>query len=372
MPIDPLPDWQAVGARVALARRTLGLTQADLATRVELGRSVLAKVESGARHLSALELAKLARETGLPIDWFVADSPPAFASRRTGDLGAPTIVDVRVDVLARDVSQLIEMRLLRPHGERPELAMPRDVAGAEVAAAAVCAHLDADPHRPIDLADAAERLGVFPYSLALPQHDVDGGYVALDEQVGVALINGGQPSARRLYTLAHEIGHHVFQDAYAVDIDVTGRSEAERLIDAFAVHLLLPRPTLEQGWRDLGGGDEPRTAALIIGARYRISWTALCAQLINLGIVDRYQGEVMREATPLGGEYAELGEEIVEELEAPYIPRAVARAAVSGYRSHRLGLGRTLELLHGTLGEADLPDRHEVPLDALAGELRSP
>lgn len=72
MPIDPLPDWQAVGARVALARRTLGLTQADLATRVELGRSVLAKVESGARHLSALELARLARETGLPIDWFVA------------------------------------------------------------------------------------------------------------------------------------------------------------------------------------------------------------------------------------------------------------------------------------------------------------
>ena len=361
-----------MGARVALARRALGLTQADLAARVALGRSVLAKVESGARHLSALELAALARETGLPIDWFVADSPPAFASRRMGDLSAPTVVDVRVEVLARDVSQLIEMRLLRPNSERPDLAMPRDVAGAEEAAATVRAHLDADPDRPIHLADAAERLGIFPYSLALPQHDVDGGYMALDEQVGVALINGAQPSARRRYTLAHEIGHHVFQDAYAVDIDVTGRTEAERIIGAFAIHLLLPRATLEQRWRDLGGNDEPRTAAVIIGARYRISWTALCAQLMNLGILDRYQGEVMREATPVRGEYAELGEQIVAELEAPYIPRAVARAVVSGYRSHRLGLGRTLELLHGTLDETDLPDRHEVPLNALAGELRSP
>ncbi len=371
MPLDPLPDWQAVGLRVAHARNALGLTQADLAARLEIGRSVLAKIEAGARHLSALELAALARETGLPIDWFVAESPPAFASRRTDDLSAPTIIDVRVDVLARDVSQLIEMRLLRPNAERPDLAMPRDVAGAEAAATAVRTRLEPGPDRVLDLAAAAERLGIFPYSLTL-QADVDGRYVALDEQVGVALINGAQPSPRRRYTLAHEIGHHVFHDAYAVDIDVTGRSEAERIIDAFAIHLLLPRATLERQWRELDGAAEPRTAALVIGARYRISWTALCAHLINLGVLDRFQGEVMRETMPVGGEYAELGVDTVDELEAPYVPRAVAQAVVSGYRSHRLGLGRALELLHGTLSEADLPDRHEVPLDALAGELRSP
>ena len=81
----------------------------------------------------------------------------------------------------------------------------------------------------------------------------------------------------------------------------------------------------------------------------------------------------MRESIPVGGEYAEFGVAIVEELEAPCVPRGVARAAISGYRSHRLGLGRTLELLHDTLGEADPPHRHAVPLGALApGELRRP
>ena len=372
MPLTLLPDWPAVGERVALARRTLGLTQADLATRIALDRTALAKVETGNRHLSALELAALARATGLPIDWFVAESAPMVASRRAGELRAPSIGDVRVDVLTRDVTQLLEMRLLRPAASRPELPVPGDVAAAEDAAAAVRAHLGAAADPPIDLAAAAEALGVFAYSLDLPQSNADGGYVAISEDLGVALLNGAQPSARRRYTLAHEIGHHVFQDASAVDLEAAGRSETERAIDAFAIHLLLPRATLQRRWRELRGSDEPRRAALVIGAEYRLSWTALCAHLMNLGVVDRSQGEDMRETSPVRGEYAELGVDIIEELAAPLVPRAVAQAALRGYRSHRLGSGRALELLHGTLTEADLPDRDTIPLDALAGELRSP
>ena len=294
------------------------------------------------------------------------------ASRRAGELRAPSIVDVRVDVLTRDVTQLLEMRLLRPAASRPDLAVPGDVAAAEDAAAAVRAHLGAAADPPIDLAAAAEALGVFAYSLDLPQSNADGGYVAISEDLGVALLNGAPPSARRRYTLAHEIGHHVFQDAYAVDLEAAGRSETERATDAFAIHLLLPRATLQRRWRELRGSDEPRRAALVIGAEYRLSWTALCAHLMNLGVVDRSQGEDMRETSPVRGEYAELGVDIIEELAAPLVPRAVAQAALRGYRSHRLGSGRALELLHGTLTEADLPDRDTIPLDALAGELRSP
>ena len=39
-----------------------------------------------------------------------------------------------------------------------------------------------------------------------------------------------------------------------------------RIIDAFAIHLLLPRATIERQWRELDGEGEPRTAALAIGA----------------------------------------------------------------------------------------------------------
>ena len=92
---------------------------------------------------------------------------------------------------------------------------------------------------------------------------------------------------------------------------------------------------------------------------------------MNLDLLDRHLGEVLREALPRRGEYAELGVDTVEELAAPFVPRSIVQAALRGYRNHRLGVGRTLELLHGTLMEADLPDREEIPLAALAGELRS-
>lgn len=371
MSIANLPDWSAVGARVALARRTLNLTQADLAGRIGLDRSALAKIEAGSRNLSALELAALARATDLPIDWFIAESVPVVASRRAGDLHDSSVIDVRVDVLARDVTQMLEFDLLRPTASKPELSVPRDVGAAEEAAMEVRAHLGYDAESLIDLAVAGESLGVFAYSLALPGSAADGAYVAINSRLGVALLNGTFPSARRRFTLAHEIGHHVFQDAYAVDLEATGRSETERLIDAFAIHLLLPRRRLERRWSELDGGDDPRGAAIFIGAEHRLSWTALCGHLVNLDLLDRHLGEVLREALPRRGEYAELGVDTVEELAAPFVPRSIVQAALRGYRNHRLGVGRTLELLHGTLMEADLPDREEIPLAALAGELRS-
>ena len=370
MPLEYLTDWPAVGARVALARRSIGLTQADLAARIGLERTALAKIESGNRNLSALELVALARAADLPIDWFVAESAPVVASRRAGDLHESSIVDVRVDVLTRDVMQLLELDLLHPAASRPELSVPRDVTAAETAAMAVRAHAGYDAGQLIDLAAAAEALGVFAYSLAFPGSDADGAYVAINDELGVALLNGTHQSARRRFTLAHEIGHHVFQDAYAVDLEATGRSDTESLIDAFAIHLLLPRAALEQRWSDLEGRDDPRSAAIVIGAEYRLSWTALCGHLVNLGLLDRDQGDIQREAMPRADEYDELDAEITEELAPPMVPRLIVRATRLGYRTHRLGTGRALELVHGTLTEADLPNRKTLSRAALAGELR--
>ena len=371
MPPNNLPDWAAIGARVARARNALKLTQADFAARVELDRSALSRIESGSRHLSALELAALARVTDLPIDWFVTESAPAVASRRSGDIHDSTIVDLRLETLTREVAQLIDLNLLRPSADAPKLNLPSDVGGAEEAARQVRARLGNDAGPLTDLASAAESLGLLAYSLLLSENDADGAYASIQDGLGVALLNGGQPSVRRRFTLAHEIGHHVFQDAYAVDVEVTGRSESERIIDAFAVHLLLPRPALKRRWRELNGDDDPRSAAIVIGAEYRLSWTALCGHLVNMDILDRQPGDAMRAALPRGGEYAELGVTVVDELVPPMTPRSVAQAALRGYRTHRLGAGRTLELLHGTLTEEDLPNREEVPLAALAGDLRS-
>ena len=371
MPLTYLPDWPAVGARIALARRTLSLTQAALADRVGLERTALAKVEQGRRGVSALELAALSRATDLPIDWFVAESAPVVASRRVADRQDTSIIDLRVEVLARDVTQLLELELLRPDASKPNLSLPRDINAAEDAATTVRAHLGCGNAPLLDLVAAAESLGVFAYMLEIPRSDDDGAYVAIDDHLGVALVNGARHPARRRFTLAHEIGHHVFQDAYAIDAEAAAGSETERVINAFAIHLLLPRAALTRRWRDLNGNDDPRSAAIVIGAEYRVSWTALCAHLVNLDLLNHTQGEALRKTLPRQREYAKLGLEVIEDAPTPIVPPSIAEAALRGYRTYRLGLGRALELLRGTLTEEDLPDRDEIPLAVIAEELRS-
>ena len=370
-PLERLPDWAAVGARVSQARGALKLSQADLGARVGLDRTVIAKIEGGKRTLSALELVALARATDLPVDWFVLESPPVVASRRAKRPGKTTVADLRVEVLAREAAQLLESGLLRRAGNGLDLqGIPQDVEEAEHIALQVRKHFGYGADNLIDIGAAATDLNLYAYALPLPDHGVDGAYVAIDEGTGVALINGANPSARRRFTLAHEIGHHVFQDEYAIDWNL--ETDTERIVNAFAIHLLLPREALHRRWNELGGhNDRRRAAAITIGAEYRVSWTALCGQLVNVKLLDRHAGEALRGALPRAGEYRELGVDTAEELTPPFVSLPVQQAVLRGYRGHRLGTERSLALLHGTLTEDDLPDRDEIPREALAGELRA-
>jgi predicted nucleotidyltransferase len=67
----------SVGPRVAAARRERGLTQARLAQSSSLDRTALSKIEHGHRTVGALELARIARALGRPLEWFLADRGPA-------------------------------------------------------------------------------------------------------------------------------------------------------------------------------------------------------------------------------------------------------------------------------------------------------
>ncbi|GIH78027.1 hypothetical protein Plo01_44560 [Planobispora longispora] len=74
-------------------------------------------------------------------------------------------------------------------------------------------------------------------------------------------------------------------------------SETERRINAFAVHLLLPRSSLTTAWNASSEGI--RTRAIRLAAEYRVSWSALCAQLKNLGLVREPERQMLLEQRPL-------------------------------------------------------------------------
>lgn len=87
-------SWAQLGARIAQARKTAGLTQEQLTQEIGLERSAVSKIESGGRELGALELGRVAQALKRPVHWFVSVPSPSLSSRRSSLAGrAPHAID---------------------------------------------------------------------------------------------------------------------------------------------------------------------------------------------------------------------------------------------------------------------------------------
>jgi Zn-dependent peptidase ImmA (M78 family)/transcriptional regulator with XRE-family HTH domain len=357
------------GQRIAQGRTEAEMTQADLAEAVGLDRTAIAKLEAGSRHVSATELVAIAYAVDRPIDWFVTESPPSVISRRSDPAagGHSRLLDLAVDGIARDVAFLADQKVLSYTAERPSLELPIDLASAE-SLAGQARDLMGSPAGPLlDLQRAAEGVGLLAFSQDLGEAGRDAAYVEV-ASLGVALINGRADPGRRRFNLAHELGHHLFGDAYAPEVAINAREETERLINAFAVHLLLPRREVCETWSSLGDLDV-RLAAISVSFTFRASWTATCHQLRTLGLLEDVDRARLVATRPTSADAIALGERWVAELDPPAVPPEYGRRVMAGYQSGKLAAARTVELLWGTVAFADLPEQRPMPLESLRRDL---
>jgi len=367
--LDRQAEQRRIGDRVAQARNDAGLTQGALAERIGMERTQLVRVEIGERRITVSELAALADELGLSLEWFITDSPPAVLSRRSDaskDASSPSL-DLAVDRAARDVRFLLERGVV-DYQDRPIVAVPTTFEQAESLAGHVRTELGLDFGPIPDLGRVAERLGVVWFCEALDGEAGNGACVELpaggDRRLGVAVVNGSTEPGRRRWTLAHEVGHFLMGDAFASEHPP---GETERFIDAFVVHFMLPRDGVAQIWQELASATL-RRRALAVAARYQVSWTAACNQLRNLRLIDYAARGQLAEDVPTRGEFVAAGEMWGQELRPPAVAPKYERAVLDAYVAGLLSHDRTLELLRGTFESKDLPPRHEVgPYPALSG-----
>jgi Zn-dependent peptidase ImmA (M78 family)/DNA-binding XRE family transcriptional regulator len=361
--------WEAVGVRIAEARRVAGITQEQLAEDAGFDRTALSKIETGRRQINSLELARLAQALRRPLEWFVVEPPPAILSwraRRASSVETSS-TELLLEDLASDVELLQELEVL----QEPVSRTPVDLASAEAAVAAADAIRQelALGDGPIDLLEVSGRLGLYAFLLDLEEDEVDGAYLAL-EKGGVAVINGRNEPGRRRFTLAHEIGHYLAQDEYSADSSIgTSTSDKESLIDVFAIHLQLPSAVAESEWSELHGDDRPREVAMILAARFRLSWSAVCAQLRNLELISQQEFARLLRDPPTRADWAELGIILTPALDAPVVPPAFASAVVRAYKKYDLTAERAVEMLRGTVSASELPVPPSVPLEALTPEI---
>ena len=358
-----------LGRHIADARTEAGLTQADLAARVGLERTALVRIESGDRKVSATELVVIAGALDRPVDWFFAEPPAAVVSRRRDPAvgGFSRALDRALENAARDVAFLEDRRLLLS-AERSVRNAPASFEDAENLARSVRAEAGQPDGPLLDLQSVAESLGLLGFSIALGPDAGDAAYVEVGN-FGVAVINGMTDPGRRRFSLAHELGHHLTGDAYEPSPRL-GASDTERMFNAFAAHLLMPRSSVLSIWDEFSARS-PRLAAIAVAVRFSVSWTAACNQLKNLGLIDSREQERLLGDDLRRGELFEFGERFAVELEPPSVPAAYAQAVVSAYRKRQLTAAKTVELLHRSVGEADLPEPDAMSLDELRRELRT-
>jgi Zn-dependent peptidase ImmA (M78 family) len=96
--------------------------------------------------------------------------------------------------------------------------------------------------QPINIYDVCEKLEV---DVKFVDVDMEGLYVSL-RSAPTILLSRLRPFPRRVFTCGHELGHHVFNHGFKVDIlsddsaDPVDKSNDEKLVDAFAAALLMP------------------------------------------------------------------------------------------------------------------------------------
>jgi len=331
-----------------------------------MGRTVLAKIETGARRVGAVELARLANALDMRIEWFFEDAPPTVVSRRgSAEPGVPIQrIDRYVERLARELTFLGSIVDSLDLPASPGLPAPTDTPDAERVASDVRDRLGYKGRQPaLELVERAARIGLLVFSLDCGPGAADGASVLLDRG-GVAVVNGNRHLGRRRLTAAHEIGHYVFGDEYSTDWNLLdgSASRTESLIDRFARALLLPAGAMRNLWR---AGEDTRTDAVLIAARFRVDMATLATRLSELDLASPDETAEVRSTVTRKADIVEHDLFVPRELDPPDLPRVYVKSVLDAYQRREISAARALSFLLETWDEDDLPELAMLPADAI-------
>lgn len=356
-------DGKTLGERIIEARKARDLTQEYLAATIGIDRSALGLIEKGRRKVSAIELVDLAAALTTPLAWFVREPVAAVISRRA-EAGPNHEVTARLDqtleLFAGDIAELLADGVIQAAPDRPTWQTPHSVASAETVARQVREHLGLGNEPLTDVAAVAERFGLFSCAMGFGEQGADGALVEVDRGAGVAVIDGDVRVGRRRMSLAHELGHWLFGDAF----DSNTSTDTEQMITSFAAFFLAPRAGVSALWNQYRS-EQLRDTVIRVAGTYRLSWSAAVLHLHTLQLITDEQRRGLEPHRPTIGEFAKLQITLdTDELRPPSVSPGLAAAVLDAYVDLRISAPRTVELLRGQLDIGELPQpRAETAAD---------
>jgi len=375
-------DPKIVGARLADARKSAGMTQQEAADALDLARTTLVAIEKGERRTNPHELISLARLyrqsvsdiVGRPIvtESFVPQfrSSPGIGDQEPEiDAIAQTLQALSEDFVA--LENLRSMPLMRnyPNEYQTSGGIPDQV--AEDVATAERNRLGMGDGPIGNLRDRlASDVGIRIFCFGMPSRIA--GLFAYNDDLGACIgINSKHPRDRRNWSLAHEYGHFLmtrYQPEITV-LTVSGRTnKRERLADGFARHFLMPAGGLNRRFTELHRSSESGiTLAHVcsLANLYQVSVQALMLRLEELrrlptGTWDRLKDEGFK----VQHAQALLGID-VESAPIETLPTRYIDLAVAAFRDGQLSEGQLAKYLRTTrLGAREQVEHSEGKIHA--------
>lgn len=343
----------ALGGRIASTRKRSGLTQAELARRLELSRTTLVAVEKGERRMSDGELIRCAEILAVSLHellrpgWVEGAIAPRFRLPRLEEVDRGELQGV-VEVLRQLACKLVTLEQLldirRPPSQIEAIGTfhafgtaagldPR--LAAESAAQMVRAHLGLGDGPAVALDELFEveaGLKIF-YLEELPPSVA--GLLIWGSEIGANVaIQPRLPRELRRWALAHELGRCLF-DPEAGDVLPARGRERKQTADVFAASFakafLLPGPGVSRQFADRCRSNVGRfTVADVVrmAGLFEVPLREMALRLEELGLVARgiYEGLAARAAPAktagMGEAKAGSGEPPPPRLPARYVALA--------------------------------------------------
>lgn len=229
------------GERVKQAREIRGLTQEDLAARVNSSQPHISLVEQNAESPSEGLLEAIALATGFPRAFFFRNKGPDFPLgsllyRKSRQISAAGTAEIRQH--ARIALELVTYLGQNKHFKSIPVAIPRVNCDPFEAAQIVRSHMGVSPDGPIlGLVRKLERAGVLVMYLALEFEGFDAFSAWTDERERrpVIFLKMRPEGDRMRRTLAHELAHLVLHQDF-----LGSPKELDVEADEFTGELLFP------------------------------------------------------------------------------------------------------------------------------------
>jgi len=362
-------DPRELGQRLQAARKARGLTQAEVAERLDVSRTTVTAMESGDRQVRAEELTELARLYGRSIAELVQREEPVepftvqFRSTLPADAYAEHDLEPHVFEFQRLCEDYVELERLRdaplatryppPYAIAPEPERAgEDIAGRE-------RHRLGLGDGPLwTLREVLESdVGLRIFYLDLPSR-VAAIFSYGREMGGCVAVNRNHPPERRRHSLGHEYGHFL-TERYRPTVTLLGRYQRvparERFAETFARAFLLPEAGLVRRFHDLQQTRSGRITPADLCVLAHLYFVSLQAMTLRLEELDLIPAGTWERLTQRGFEVREARAllELPEQPETPeMLPMRDRYLAAEAYLAGELSEGQLARFLRSSRVEA--------------------